>query len=87
MYKKRKETELRAILGEPDEANEIGFVLCYNADKRWFIAGDKDGIQGGYSASELLNGVEKGYMDCHGRGYESSMSACVNAIFYKWCII
>ena len=86
-YKKRSEEELRAILGEPNEVEGIGFVRCYNSSNRWFISGDTDGIDGGFMASEILDGIEKGYMDCHQRGYEASMSAAVNATFYKWCII
>lgn len=86
-YKSRTEQELRDILGEPDEANEIGFVVCYNANKRWYISADKDGIEGGYEIKPLIDKYEKGFMECHHRSYESSMSACVNDIFYKWSII
>lgn len=87
MYKKRTEEELRAILGEPNEAEGICFVRCYNAEERWFISGDETGIDGGFMASEVIDVIEASYMSCHQRSYESSMSATINATFYKWCII
>lgn len=86
-YKKRTEEELRAILGEPNEEEGIGFVSCYNDADNWFISGDTEGINGGFMASDIINSIEEGFMKCHSRGYEASMSAAVNAIFYKWCII
>ena len=43
-YKKRTEEELRAILGEPNEAEELGFVRCYNVNEGWFISGDTNVI-------------------------------------------
>lgn len=86
-FKSRTEKELRDILGEPDEANKIGFVVCYNADKEWYISADTDGVDGGYEIKPLIDRYEKGYMECHHRSYESSMSACINNVFYKWSII
>ena len=86
-YKKRTEEELRAILGEPNEAEGLGFVRCYNVNEGWFISGDTDGIDGSYNATDIMDGIEKGFMECHHRSYEASVSAAINAITYKWCII
>lgn len=83
----RTEKELRAILGEPDEEKEIGFVLCFKGPEAWYISGNSEGIDGSYNITDLIERVEGGYDDCHSRGYESSMSACVNGITFQWSVI
>lgn len=86
-YKKRSEQELRDILGEPDEKNGMIFVKCFEHKNEWYIEADTDGFTGGVMITELIDPIEKGFMLCHNRSYESSMSATINNIFYKWCVI
>ena len=85
--KKRTEEDFRKILGEPNEEQNICFVVCFNHKDEWYISGDTDGVEGGYNAKELIDKYEVGFDKSHKRGYQGSMSAAINATFYKWCII
>ena len=57
-YKKRTEEELRAILGEPNEVEGIGFVRCYNSDNRWFIFKIIFKISSGIITSSCNNSIK-----------------------------
>ncbi len=60
------------------------FILLVEVNDAFYILSDDDGTVCGYDTEKAaLDMVEGGYNSSHRRGYEASMSACVNWLFFK----
>ena len=52
-------------------------------DKVYLLIGENNVVQAFKSVQKASDYFESSYMKCHNRGYESSMSACLNYITFN----